>query len=201
MRPTGKASAMAMMIFMAIGGCSRSDIKTVAIDGHVFNVPMKYVVQATVFYLPSSQSDGLTFYVNPEARPQQQKIVGMISTQIICQPGTPPTVNMLPVACAAAKGKKTEIQEPFAPEKVYPHEGITFQWEYRVKDAEGNQRTVADCTTIDDGKDGLCTSISNYGNLVYSVGLRASEMQNLPEIWAKVREMLASWEVGPAANG
>lgn len=188
------------IVMASLGGCDRSNTKEIVIDGHTFRVPEKYLVKGSIPWLPASQHDGLHFVLNPEARPQEQKIANVISTQTRCQPGTPPMSNMLFLACAAAKAGETEPQEHFSPEKVYPYKGITFQWEYRVKDAEGNQRTVAACTAIDDGKDGSCTSISNYGDMVYSVGLRASEMQRLPEIRAKVRAMLGSWEVRGATE-
>ena len=68
----------------------------------------------------------------------------------------------------------------FAPEKVYPHDGITFQWEYRVRNPDGSYRAVADCTSVRGGQDGLCHSLGSYEDLVYSVSLHDSEMKSLP---------------------
>jgi hypothetical protein len=199
MRWAGKAAIMAVMIFMTIGGCSRSDIKTVAIDGHVFHVPMKYVVQATVFYLPSSQSDGLTFYINPEAPLKERMIVGMESSTVRCPSGRNLGATPLASACHAAVQKvgSDATQEGVELEKVYsngdstPWDGKpTPWWNYRVKDRGGKDQgaVVATCSN------GLCDSYGTYGDLVYSAGLRDSEIKQLPLIHRKVHELLSSWE-------
>lgn len=194
-------AAMGAMILASLSGCDRGSTREVVVDQHTFRVPDKYLVKGSIPWLPASQQEGLSFVINPDARPQEQKIVGLRSARITCNPQTPPTSNMLSSTCLASKEmNKAEAQKAFAPEKVYPHEGITFQWEYRVKDTDENYRVVASCTSVGGGKEGLCHSLGGYKNLVYSVSLRDSEMQRLPEIWAKVREMLASWEVGPGTG-
>lgn len=191
-------AAIGAMVLVSLGGCNQNNTREIVVDRHTFRVPEKHLVKGSIPWLPMSQHEGLSFVINPEAPPQEQKIVGLGATQTTCNPQTPPTSNMLALACAATeRNEESQDQDTFAPEKVYPHEGITFQWEYRVKDVGGNYRTVAICTAVRGGKDGLCHSLNNYKDLVYSVGLHDSEMQRLPEIWAKVREMLASWEVGP----
>lgn len=192
--------AIGAMVLVFLSGCDPSNIREVVVDRYTFRVPEKYLVKGSISWLPASQHAGLHFVINPDAIPQEQMLVG-IDPEQRCRPKTPPTSNMLSSACGAAEDEaKTKSLETFLPEKVYPHKDITFQWEYRVKDVEGNYQTVATCTAVNDGKDGLCWSISNYKDLIYSVGLRASEIQQLPDVWAKVREMLASWEVGPVAN-
>lgn len=188
-------------VIMGLGGCNGTGIKAVEIDGHSFRVPEEHLVQGTIPWLPASQSAGLKFVVNPVARSEDQLMFTIESTATTCQPTNPPTSNMLSSACIEAK-KNSSVSSvsPFSPEKVHPQDDPT-QWAYRVKDAGGNYRTVATCFALSDDKSGLCRSLNNYKDLVYSVGLRDSEIQRLPEIWAKVGEMLASWEVGPAAKG
>lgn len=180
---------------MSLSGCDRS-VREIAVDHHTFRVPKKHLVTGSIPWLPTSQHEGLSFVINPQAPPQEQKIAGLSSTQATCAPQTLPTSNMLSSACAGAEKNSSEEPEgDFRPEKVHPQDDPT-QWAYRVKDAEGNYRTVATCFALSDDKSGFCRSINSYKDLVYSVGLRDSEMQRLPEICAKVREMLSSWEVG-----
>ncbi len=193
-------TAIGAMVMVSLSGCDRST-REIAVDHHTFRVPEKHLVKGSIPWLPASQHEGLSFVMNPEASPQEQKIVGLGSTQTTCNPQNPPTSNMLSSACAGAeKSSSKELGGDFRPEKVHPQDDPT-QWAYRVRDAAGNYRTVATCFALSDGKSGLCRSINSYKDLVYSVGLRDSEIQHLPEIWAKVREMLASWEVGSGNNG
>lgn len=187
------------MLMVSLSGCDRST-REISVDRHTFRVPEKYLVKGSIPWLPTSQHEGLSFIINPEAPPQEQKIVGLGSTQTTCNPQTPPTSNMLSSACAGAEENSSKKPaSDFRPEKIRPQDDPT-QWAYRVKDVRGNYRTVATCFALSDGKSGLCRSINSYKDLVYSVGLRDSEIQRLPEIWAEVQEMLASWEVGPASN-
>lgn len=193
----GKIATMAGIAVMSLSGCNGTGTSMVEIDGHAFRVPKEYLVQGAIPWLPASQAAGLKFVVNPAARPEEQLMVTIESTGVTCQPKTPPTSNMLSSACVEAKeNNNAAFADPFEPKKVHPQDDPT-QWVYRVKDAEGNQRVVATCFAMSDDKIGLCRSVNNYSDLVYSIGLRDSEIERLPEIWEKVRKMLASWEVEP----
>lgn len=186
-----------VIILTSIGGCNRSDTTDVVVDHHTFRVPEKYLLKGSIPWLPVSQSEGLNVVINPEARLQEQMIVGISSTQITCKPKTQPTSDMLSLACAkTGKNSGGQPHEAFNPEKVYPHRDDPTQWEYRQKVAGGNYETVASCYALSDGNTGLCRSISNYKDLVYSVGFREIDIQHLPEVWAKVYEMLSAWDTG-----
>ncbi len=197
-RLTKVAAIVGVVILMAISGCSGGGVKTVKVDGHVFHVPQEHLVREVIPWLPASQADGLRFVVNPNARPEEQMMVTIELTATTCHPKTSPASNQLASACMAAaqNGGSGEMEQAFIIEKVLRN-GDPTQWEYRLKDQSGmGQGTVvASCYSLsDDGKAGLCTSLSTYKDLVYSVGLRDGDIQQLPAIRTKVREMLASWE-------
>lgn len=191
-----KAVIMAGVLLMAISGCSKSDVKTVAIDGHVFSVPKKYLIQGTIPWLPESQHDGLMFVINPEAPLPEQNSVLIQSTSITCHPQTAPAYDQLASACEAAeRGFENEAAEPrLELEKFYENKGDPW-WTYRLKDpgGKGPGATVASCSALANGN-GLCHALSNYGGLVYTVSLRDSEIARLPAIRRKVHELLSSWE-------
>lgn len=181
------------MMMMTVSGCNGSHGKTVEIDGHVFDVPKEHLVEGTIPWLPVSQSEGLKFIINPRAQLKEQMIVTMESIGTTCHPTSPPASSQLASACSAAlQGAAREQVGPnFIVEKVYRHGDLT-QWEYRLKD-DGS--VVASCYALSDaGEAGLCTSLGHYKSLVYSVGLRDSDVQRLPSIREKVHDLLLSWE-------
>ena len=193
MRPAKVAAIAGGIVLMAISGCSRSGSSTIKIDGHVFYVPKDYLVQGTIPWLPASQSEGLKFIINPRSRPEEQIMVTIESTAATCHPKSPPASSQLFSACSAASQADVsgDVMKDFVIEKVHRDKDPT-QWEYRLKD-QGT--VVASCYTLsDDGKTGLCTSLSHYKNLVYSVSLRDSDVKHLPSIREKVTGMLTSWE-------
>lgn len=102
MRRTKEAVIMIGMTLMAVTGCSRSDIKPITIDDHVFNVPEKYLVSGTIPWLPESQDDGLMFHINPEAPLPDRVSVLIQSKAITCRPGEPLGATPLAAACQAA---------------------------------------------------------------------------------------------------
>lgn len=197
MRSPLAQALVGVMILTSIGGCNRSDTRDIIVDHHTFRVPQKYLAKGSIPWLPASQTAGLRFVINPDAIPKEQMLVGIDLTQTTCHPKTQPAPDMLTLACARTeKNSGKQPKEVFKPEKVYPHQDDPTQWEYRQKVSDGNYQTVASCYALSDGTSGLCRSISNYKDLVYSVGFRESEIQNLPEVWAKVHEMLSAWDAG-----
>lgn len=192
MRPV-KIMAIAGGVIMGAGGCTGIGKTTINIDGHVFLIPKEYLVQGIVPWLPTSQSEGLKFIIDPSAESEEQMIVTVESASMTCSPRTLPASNQLASACAAAlQGKiHKDVTKPFALEKVLNDEDPT-QWGYRLK---GTDAIVSSCYALDDnGKIGLCMAINNYDNLIYSIGLRHGDMDRLPQFLEKVNFMLTSWE-------
>ena len=178
---------------MAVSGCNGNGERAVKIDGHVFHVPKEHLVQGTIPWLPASQSEGLKFVINPGAQPKEQMIVTIESTATTCHPKSPPASSQLASACSAASqgSDSGNVVQNFVLEKVH-RDGDLTQWEYRLKD-QGT--VVASCYALsDNGEAGLCTSLGHYRGLVYSVGLRDSDVENLPSIREKVNGLLLSWE-------
>lgn len=181
---------------MAISGCGGGS-KSVEVDGHVFHVPEKHLVEGTIPWLPASQSESLKFVINPDARQEEQMLVTIEATDKTCHPKTPPAYNQLSIACAAAS-KRNDLPQSadYAVERVN-RDGDPTQWYYRLKgqDGEGQEIIVASCYAMSgDGKSGLCTALHNYGDLVYSVGLRSDDVERLPAIRKAVNDLLKSWE-------
>ncbi|WP_202988235.1 hypothetical protein [Sphingopyxis terrae] len=191
-----KILAAAGGMVMSVGGCTSGEKATIEVHGHVFLIPKEHLVQGVVPWLPASQSEGLKFIINPIAQPEEQMIVTVGSASTTCNPRTPPTSNQLASACAAALQSidSKSVADHFEMEKII-HDGDHTQWEYRVK---GRNDVIASCYALDDsGSAGLCTSINHYEDLIYSIGLRDSDMRRLPQILAEVDSMLTSWEKKP----
>lgn len=190
MRRIAATAFVGGLISMTISGCSSSGPTAVKVDDHVFDVPQKHLVQGTIPWLPASQSDALKFIVNPEADVEEQMIVTMESTATTCHPTSPPASTQLASVCADATDIGEDAGHNFVLEKVL-RDGDPTQWEYRLKD---RGTVVASCYALSDDKTGLCTSLSRYNDLVYSVGLRDSDVVRLPAIREKVISLLQSWE-------
>ncbi len=182
-------------ILIAIGGCGWGDFKHVAIDDHEFSVPRNHIVNATIFFLPSSQSDGLTFYVNPNDDPERRIIVGIETTAITCPKGISLGASALASACQSATlgaghhaaDGKAEI------EKVNWNGDDPTQWDYRLAGGPNAGAIVASCFAMKKGN-GLCHYYGIYKNLVYSFNLGDDEIENIPEIKNEIYQLLSSWE-------
>lgn len=195
MRMSSKAMILGVSALMGLTSCSGTDVSVVKVDDHVFHVPKNHLVEGTIPWLPSSQSAGLKFLVNPGVRPEEQMIVTMESSATTCHPKTPPASSQLFTACSSAK--RAEEGSPaggkYAVEKVHK-DGDPTQWEYRLKVADGNLGSVvASCYSLSE-KQGLCTALSNYGDLVYSLGLRDEDISRLPTLHKNIRDLLRAWE-------
>ncbi|MEP9404450.1 hypothetical protein [Sphingomonas sp. VNH70] len=166
----------------------------VKVDDHVFHVPKSYLIEGTIPWLPSSQSAGLKFLINPGVRPEEQMIVTIESSATTCHPKTPPVSSQLSTACSSARRN-----EEFSPLAKYTVEKVIMdsdptQWEYRLRIADGNLGSVvASCYLLSEKK-GLCTALGNYGDLVYSLGLRDEDMPRLAMIHKKIHDLLRAWE-------
>lgn len=189
---------LGLMILTCVNACDGGDLKVVNVDNHSFEVPTDYLVKGSIPWLPASQSSGLTFVINPKSPVREQIIVAIGSTRTTCNPRIPPVSNQLDSVCLAASQETigSVAEQSFDVEKVHLEDDPT-QWEYRFQDAMGLEQSavVASCYTLSSEEgSGLCTSFGRYKNLVYSVGLRDSEIKHLPGIRTVVHELLTSWE-------
>lgn len=83
------------IVLASLGGCDGGEMKDITVSGHVFRVPRAHLVKEGIPWLPTNQSEHLLFVINPEARPQEQMVVGVDPSQGTCQPSASPTSNML----------------------------------------------------------------------------------------------------------
>jgi hypothetical protein len=172
----------------SLAGCSNHAARRYSVGGHEFEIPKNYILKDNTSWIPGVQGDGFAFVANPEASAADQNIVTVNSKESICHPATKPTSDMLFSACSG-KSVSSDL------EKVFPHEGITFEWEYRAKGSNGNPITVASCSSVRGGEDGLCTSINGFDGLVYSVKFMDSKIKNLPGLIDKVSRLLGMWKI------
>lgn len=181
-----KRMGMLFLFLAAMAGCS-SEV-TRQVGGHEFKIPREYLVQATVFYLPTSQSRGLRFVVNPGAPLQHQHMVS-IDPSASCpslKSYEPPDPRCRVVPTSLDK----LVREPIR------RVGDKIWWDYQFE--EGGQ-LVAFCSALGDGE-GLCTHHGLYGDLPYAVGLRDSEMPKLVAIRKMIEQKLAEWEAAAGAS-
>jgi len=188
---TGLGLPIIGIIMMIIGsGCEFRTKRKVVIDQHTFNVPEKYLLREDLPWIPASKVSSLSFITNPDAPIYEQNIVTVESSSASCRPETPPTSNMLSSACLASK----DSIDMKIIRKVFPHEGITFEWEYQSDSSGRPPITIASCSSINGGRDGLCTSIVSWKGLICAVRFRDGEVKSLPELWSKAAGLLESWE-------
>ena len=196
MKIGNQATIVAGMIALAtLTGCGTGGTKRFVVDNHIFNVPSNHLVQGTIPWLPAGQSDALKFVVNPDARPEEQMIVTIESSATTCHPRTPPASRQLSTACSAAEHVEENLASAnLAVEKVARNDDPT-QWEYRIRDARGRLGgVVASCYSLSEQQGGLCTALNNYGDLVYSVGLRDMDIAHLMTVHNSIHNLLHSWE-------
>ena len=190
--------SIGILAMITSSGCSDRDrdIEAITIDDHVFDVPRDYLIEERIPWLPQSEEKGLLFHMNPEAPVRERISVLIESTSITCNPKTPPAYGQLASVCEDAEQQAGDIQQTqSSPLEKELWNGDPTQWVYRLADKRGNGRgdIVATCSAMGDGN-GLCHSLSNYGDLVYTIGLRESEIERLPAIRTRVHELLSSWE-------
>lgn len=193
------AKVFTLILFLAgavaLPSCLNNSGKIVSVGRHTFKVPEQHLVKGSIPWLPSSQSDGLRFIINPDSRPQEQMFVGVDDYRTICNPSNQPTSNMLLEACQDAKAQFVNQNHALMNvRKVHPNADDKSQWQYSVSGINGEHRVIATCYALDSGGGGLCRSLKNYKDLVFSVGFRDSEIANLSQIWKTKNDMLSSWE-------
>lgn len=186
-------SAMGVIVLVLLGGCDGGNTKDISVGEHVFRVPKAHIDDYYTPWTSDGHPSGLRFIINPGAPPQEIMSVGVDPSRGTCQPSAPPISNMLEWACKLDHGAKDRSLGKFKPEKVFDRD-YEIQWGYMVPDGAGGYREVAACFALSNGA-ALCRSINSYKNLIYSVGFRDGDIERLPEIWAKVDDLLSSWEM------
>lgn len=189
---------MSIIIFFSattfiVSACASDEIKVFRIDGHKFYIPENYLESGSIPWLPTSQHDGFTFYIDPESAPPEKISVLIESTSVTCASDQSPDDSPLASACLAAKNRAltTEGSEI---EKSYPY-GHSKQWDYIAEGRSDSLKkvVVASCSAMNDGN-GLCRSFGNFGELVYTVSLRDNQIDQLPSTRQKIYRLLLSWE-------
>ena len=119
---------------VVVGGCNRIDSEAINVDGYMFDVPKKHLIQEGIPWLPVSQSEILKFIVNPEDRPQEQIIVTIESISRTCNPKTEPVSDQLSSICSAASrdSPNEDLEQNVTLEKIIGLESNT-QWIYPPK--------------------------------------------------------------------
>lgn len=169
-----------------IAACSSSSTETREIGGHRFKIPKDYLVDGTIFYLPTSQNRGLRFILNPQAPLPQQHLVS-IDPEATCP-------RMDTTKPADPSCRVVPIPLSLLEQEHIRRAGDDVWWEYRF---EKTGELVAFCSALADG-DGLCTHHGLYDNLPYSLGLRDSQMGDLIRLRKRIEDKMAEWE--KAAN-
>lgn len=176
-------SQLFMVTALGTVACSKSGTVTRKVAGHTFNIPRKYLVDATVFYLPASQKRSLRFVINPTAPLPQQNMVS-IHPDATCPPidasqPRDPRCRVIPIPIARLK--REDIQRV----------GDDVWWEYRF---ENGGELVANCSALEEGE-GLCTHYGLYESIPYELGLRDSQIGDLIDLRREVEGRLAEWEL------
>jgi hypothetical protein len=178
-----RTAATILMILLFASACSPTNSVRRTIAGHTFEIPKENLVEATVFYLPSSQSGTLRFLINPQLPDQ---IMVSIDTRASC-PSMDPAARRDP-SCKVKPMTLDQIRQDHL-ERVFPWTGNKTQWEYR---SARTGKLVAFCSALQRG--GLCTYYGLYGELPFSVHLRDSEIARIGIIHRDAIRMLNSWE-------
>jgi hypothetical protein len=180
---------------MTLTSCNETGVTVVQIADHEFHGPQAHLVKEAIPWLPASQSEGLKFLLDPNVRPEEQIIVTMESASISCRPEVHPASSQLSIACSEASHHAGNHEQSNQGVKKTYRDGDLTQWEYQASIGKpGTGQVVASCYALSGKQGGLCTALSNYDDMVYSVGLRDGDIPRLPSIHRKVRELLGSWD-------
>lgn len=164
-----------------VGACSKSGTVTRDIAGYTFEIPRRYLIEATVFYLPG-QERSLRFVLDPTAPLGKQNMVS-IHPDATCPPvnvGQPVDPRCQVIATPLSRLEQEKLTRV----------GDEIFWQYRF---ETGGELVAYCSKLERG-DGLCAHYGLYKDLPYRLGLRDSQIGNLVELRRAVEEKLSKWE-------
>jgi hypothetical protein len=175
-------------------GCRGKDADTVQVAKHVFYVPKANAVVGTIPWLPKSQSEGMSFVVNPNAQLPNQILVYVQSADDACPPDSSPNPTLQKI-CVAAAGKKDLDPVPGArPRKEFVYSNDPTQWRYMARLRSGEDLNVASCTPGNRAGAGLCLFTMNYGDLLCLVSLNEIYIGDIGAVRRNIRTLMQSWE-------
>ena len=153
------------------------------VDKHGFTIPAPYVDAAPFYAFWRDKPTSLSFTLNPADPPEKQHTVNVESPTDTCGPNRLAGASPLGAACAAARAHSHTTISPHL-----SRTGNARQWAY-----QSGGRTVATCYLPPKGQ-GLCTAVSNYQDLLISIGFHAEEAHDLPAMEAEARRLLKGWD-------
>lgn len=177
-----------LSICSLITGCG-GEMPSKQVGEHTFWVPDRYLIHGSIPWLPPSQSDNLTFTFNPDAPLEEQIVVLVQPAEEICSPSTKPTTNELERACDLSVD--SEINNADGKLKKIFLQGDDTQWHYE----NDSGAVVASCFAMagEDGR-GLCSSLGQYGDLIYSFGIQEKAVPRLSALRREIGKLLSEWE-------
>lgn len=176
----------------ATGSCSNRDGEVITIDDHIFEVPREYLIEERIPWLPQSEEKGLLFHMNPEAPVRERISVLIESRRVTCRHAD--ASEQLARQCADESLEDDAGTFIWENVKKVNRDGDPTQWSYVFESAEGAPVTIASCFAMADGEEGLCTVLGSYTDLVYSLRVRDSEVNRIPEIKQSIFELLSAWD-------
>lgn len=157
------------------------------VGSRVFDVPERHVITSDFPFLPSSQNDGLTFVLNPDAERAKQILVGVDTAAEVCHRPGKPVVDMVPRACAVAEGRAATAPLGRLVKKLrFPDDDT--QWDYHSE----NGGVVAMCTPESDN--GSCDATFAWKNMIVSVSFDEGNIDRLEALQKDVSVLLQSWD-------
>jgi hypothetical protein len=166
-------------LLLILSGCGPG---TYTVDGHRFSVPRTNVL---------SSPGGMMFVMNPDASLPAQHIILVETKAIHCPGANKAALSMLASACAAATSRSL-ANVPRDLRKSFPYPDYRMEWTYSERSRTGVGRMYAVCSAL--AKRGLCHSLNNYDDIVFSLSFRDEEIADLSALTAEVRRKLRRWE-------
>lgn len=182
-----------IVMMTATSGCSAPETRAIKIDGHIFDVPRAYLIEERIPWLPQAEQRGFIFYVNPEAPTRDRITVLIESRNVTCR--SQGSSEQLNEQCAyGLNGIKTYPIIWRNVRKVQPN-GDSTQWSHVYDMAGRSPVTIASCFAMADEKDGMCTALGSYNDLVFTLRVRESQVNRIQKIKQTVSNLLSKWEI------
>ena len=164
-----------------LAGCT--DTANYTVGKHVFALTEPYVHVPRFYAFWADKPTSLSFTLNPQAPADAQHVVNVETTTDTCLPSRLAGPSPLASACAAARARSAVGMGGRLTKS-----GNRSQWSYQA-----GGRTVATCYDTPKGG-GLCTAVSNYQDVLISIGFRDKEAGDLPAMEAEARRLLKGWD-------
>ncbi|MCK0070694.1 hypothetical protein [Kordiimonas laminariae] len=180
-----------IIMLLMVTACD-NQTNTFNVNGSVFEIPNKFLVQGDIFFLPPSQHSYPIVKLYPEM--DRLHYIGFIIKPMrgLCSSLDGKGYNMLPNACASvAQGvKKTHHIDLKGLVKTYPYEN-NLNWLYQIQRVDGTEDVIS-CGTI--GRNNTCSSFGIYHDMIYTVRYLEEDIPNLNKIHQDVYDRLTEWE-------